>query len=169
MAAPAAAYRVSLTFRDAKGNTSRLRVLVGDATSAAVITDIGTLEGHVAAVTNAHTGTNLDSTPNTTYGTNATFASVEDGAILTFVGPNGDLHRYKIPAPKSVIFNTDGETVLPSQANIAAVINDFQTFVFGSDIDTAPLTYVGGTRIRRKQHRKLNIYIKDPTLTEPAE
>lgn len=169
MAAPVSAFRFGVLFRDVKGNTSKMRVLIGAATTGACITNLGTLEGHVAAATNANVGTNIDSEPDFAYGASAMYASVEDGALLTFRGPTGKLHRYKIAAPISANFNTDQETVLASATAIAAVINDFQTFVYGDPEDTAPLVYIGGVRIRRKMHRRLSIFVKDPSLGIPAE
>lgn len=169
MAAPAAALRVTYIFRDAKGQTGRMKVLVGGADNPTVLTDIGNLATDLQAVSNAHVSTSLDAAVSHIYGTNAEFPNVEDKAQLVFVGPNGDVHRFQIPAPILAIFNTDGETVKASQAAIATVISAFTSFVYGGDQDSSPLVYVGGIRQRRKFIRKFNIFTLDPTLGGEGE
>lgn len=171
MAAPADAQFRTMGFRDAKGNTSRMRVLLGAATDAALQTAFNTLQGHVQAITNAaeYDTNNGTLSAHRAYGTSAEYNTVEDKAVLTFVSQQGTLHRYQVPAPKTAIFMADQETVDATQADMAAVITDFQTSVYGLPADTAPVTYVGGTRIRRKLHRKATIFDKNPALTGPEE
>jgi len=170
MAAPVAAAFTAWGFRDAKGNTVRLRCLVGTATSAGLITQQGNLGPLLQACSNAHVYaiTTADA-PDRAYGTSAEYNTVEDKAQLTFVGVDGSLHRYQVAAPISGAFLADQETVNPANTAIAALVTFFQTYVYGRAADTSPLTYIGGSRVRRRQHRRLNIFVKDPTLTEPAE
>src|ERR1051326_7862626 len=148
MAAPAVADQLTVRFRDSKGKTSRLKVIIGGADHAATVTNLNTLVTDLAAVTNCALRSGLDPRPLVAYGSTAEFASVEDGALLTFADVVGRLHRFKIPAPK---------------------VADFATFVYGSNVDTAPLTYIGGVRLRKKLHRKFTIFTKDPTLSGEGE
>jgi len=170
MAAPATARAVSLSCRDAKGNVSRIRVTIGDATTAAIETDIANLVTHLNAATNAHWWYPASSPlGDKTYGTAAVYQSVEDKAVLTFKSSLAVLSRFKIAAPKSAAFDTDGETVLSTETNIAAVITDFTTFVYGRASDTSPLAYVGGIRTRVRFQRRFNIMTKNPAETGPGE
>lgn len=169
MAAPAVLDQLFVRFRDARGNTSRLKVNIGDATHAATVTDLGTLVTHLGAVTNASVVSGLDPRGNFTYGTNAEFPNVEDGAQLVFKDDVGTIHRFKIPAPKIAIFLDDGDTVDPGNAAVIALVGDFQTFVYANDLSDNPLTYVGGIRLRHKARRRLNIFVKNPALTGPGE
>jgi hypothetical protein len=168
MAAPAVADQLTVRFRDSKGKTSRLKVIIGGADHAATVTNLNTLVTDLAAVTNCALRSGLDPRPLVAYGSTAEFASVEDGALLTFADVVGRLHRFKIPAPKVADFATDQETVVNTGA-MATVITDFTTFVYGSNVDTAPLTYIGGVRLRKKLHRKFTIFTKDPTLSGEGE
>lgn len=168
MAAPAASLRISFIFRDAKGQIGRMRVLIGGATNAAVLTSAGTLTTDLQAATNAHVSTNVDSAASHVYGTNAEFPNVEDKAQLVFADTTGNLHRYQLPAPLLACFATDGETVVNSGV-MATVIGDFQSFVYGHNSDVGPLAYIGGIRQRRRMQRRFNIFTKDPTLASEGE
>lgn len=109
-----------------------------------------------------------------TYGTQATFGSIEDKLQMTFVADGGTLHRFQIPAPKSALFLTDQETVNIAQTDVAAFI----AYVLGTgpngefictQDEKAFGASPGGMRIRRKNQRKLNIFIKNPAESGPAE
>lgn len=167
MAAPAAALRLALRFRDAKGNVSRMSFLYGDATGAAILTDQDTLKGHLAAITNCSVQEVSGPLRTVVYGTNAEFPTVEDKAVLVFSDTQGSRHSFQVPAPKTSVFESDGETVNSANAGVAAVITDINTFVYGFQTDTAPLVYTGGYRLRRKTHRKVNINVKSANLDEP--
>jgi hypothetical protein len=166
VAAPVATLTGSFGFRDAKGQTAKMRVIVGAASVSAAYTDTVTLQGHLGAASNAAVYNTADTikSDKLVYGSVATFLDVEDKAILTFKDSIGGLHRYQLAAPISACFYTDTETVNPAATAIAAVIADFQSFVYGFYNDTAPLVYIGGTRLRKKLQRKFNIFTKDPTL-----
>lgn len=169
MAAPTSALYKSFSFRDAKGNISRVRVLIGDATTNAIQTDANALATLLASVSNAAVRLTEAATNAHSYGSSAEYNTVEDKASLAFVDPAGFLHKYQLPAPKSAEFDADQETVNAAETNMAALITAFQTYVYGRSTDTAPLSYVGGIRIRRKLHRRPTIFDKDPTLTLPEE
>jgi len=169
MAAPAAALYTSYVFRDAKGQTAKLRVIIGDATLAAVTTDQVTFKGLLAAVSNATVRLVSQDHPSVSYGSASVYQDVEDKAQLVFVDPLGGFHRFQIPAPKAAGFDTDGETVLASETNMAALIASFTSITYGRTSDTAALVYVGGIRIRRKFQRKFNIITKNPAETGEGE
>jgi len=170
MAAPVVAQMCSFGFRDAKGNVTRTRVLIGGATIAAVQANVGTLRGHLAAISNAHVYNITYATGNDfTYGTAATYLDVEDKMVLTFYDVNTKLHRFQFGAPISAKFLADQETVNGSDTDVAAVITDFQTFCYGSTADTSPLTVIGGVRRRNRMHRRFTLLTKNPSLTGPGE
>lgn len=169
MAAPAAVLRLSYRFRDAKGNTARMRFLFGDATSAAIITDAGTMATALRGVSNCEVSLVEAGGRDTAYGTQATYGSVEDKARLTFTDALFGLHHFEVPAPKAAIFLADGETVDPSNANVISLVTAFTTYIYANVTDTAPLAFVGGVRSRRKMHRRLNIFVKNPAETGPGE
>lgn len=169
MAAPAVGLRLSYTFRDSKGQTGKMRMLIGDATNAAVLTDYNNGIALLQAVSNAKVTVPTDYHKDRTYGTTAQFATVEDKAQLTFKSQQGSIVRFQIPAPKAAGFNTDLETVLPTETNMAALKTWFETYVYENITDTSPLTYVGGVRVRRKMQRKFNIFTLDPTLAGEGE
>jgi len=178
----------SYSFRDAKGNTSRLSLFFesGTGTTAqlqstglAISADLGNLSN--AAVYKA-IGPYTNAAASVAYGNVATYEDVEDKAILTFDTTTGALHRYQIPAPISALFLADGETVDPANANLKQLVADMLVATY---LGTAPAAgavvhtvsrdnlhladFIGGTRIRRKLHRRFNIYTKNPALTGPGE
>lgn len=168
-----ATYPQAFTFRDAKGDVSRVSVFVTDATYAAATNDMTTLQPLLTALTNAvlvNAKGPLTSSPAAAgYGTAAEFDTIEDKAVLSFVTSTGAIHRYQVPAPKSGIFLADKETIDPAQADVAA----FTAGVVANKVssrDGALITaYIGGVRLRKKLHRRVNIYTKAPNLTIPAE
>lgn len=171
MAAPATPILWSYVFRDAKGNTSRMKMILGAADNAVNTVNANVLKAHLAAISNAHVDDANDAAPinKRIYGTSGEYDTVEDKAVLTFTDDIGNLHRYQVPAPKAAIFSADQETVNPANAAVASVITDMSTFAYGNYNSASPLVYIGGVRLRRRMQRKVNIFIKDPTLAEPAE
>jgi hypothetical protein len=169
MAAPAAALYTSYVFRDAKGQTAKLRTIIGDTTLAAVTTDQVSLKALLVAVSNATVRLVSQDHPSVSYGAASVYQDVEDKAQLVFTDTLGYMHRYQIPAPKAAGFDTDGETVLASETNMAALITALTTYTYGRTSDTAPLVYIGGIRIRRRFQRKFNIITKNPAETGPGE
>lgn len=116
------------------------------------------------------------------YGTTEEFPDVEDKAILTFSTATGALHKISVPAPVSTMFYVDGETVDIEDPAVQQLVADvtFTTYM-GTPPTTGvayalvsrdgnPLTmFIGGQRVRRRFQRKLTIYTKDPTESEPDE
>lgn len=173
--------RQSFGFRDAKGNTARMNFYIyydaAEATPAAAVVGSG-LSSAVFNLSNAAFGGAYGPYGQivvAAYGTNSTFASVEDKAMLTFQAADGSLHRFNVPAPKSAIFLSDAETVNPANALVLAL----QTALHASSVSAAPSTrggvlfgatsFVGGIRQRRKTRRRINIYTLSAGLDEPAE
>lgn len=166
------AVKETLTWRDSKGFTATSSFYVGGATVANEATAAEAIATAMAAITNAHLqiakGPYGFSPTEVIYGTNAAFPTVEDKAIFTFQTSTGGIHRYQVPCPLGSIFLADGETVDATNTLVTA---------FTSAITSNALTASGegvtfggfGTRIRRKQRRRANIFTKDPTLTGPEE
>jgi hypothetical protein len=171
MAAPVVAQANVFGFRDDKGQTARLRCVIGGATIAAVNTSSGALRTLLAAVSNAHVYnvTYGNGGADITYGTDADYETVEDKAQFVLIDPGGYFHRYQIPAPIGTKFLADGETVNLADTDWSALVTAFQTYVYGHATDTAPLVIVGGIRIRKKMKRRENILTKNPSLTGPGE
>ncbi len=169
MAAPAYANRRAYQFRDAKGQTARMTVLIGAADAAGFAANADTLRNHLVAMTNAYVSQVGGAVIAHTLGAAATYLDVEDKAQLTFLDVSGRVHRYAVAAPISAAFQADGETVNAAQAAVAAVIADIVAFGYGSPLDTAPLAYVGGIRGRARFKRRFNIFTKNPTLTDEGE
>lgn len=165
--------REALTWRDAKGNTARTTFYVDTQLSlTAANTAALAIQTAMVALTNcvlqAAIGPHAVDPQEVVYGTNSQYASVEDKAVFTFQTAAGDIHRFTIPAPKASIFLADGETVDAANTDVVAytsaiianaVTRGGQLIAFGAF----------GIRQRRKTRRKLNIFLKDPSLTEPAE
>lgn len=171
MAAPVVAQACSFGFRDDKGQTARLRVVIGGATIAAVQTNSAALRTLLAAVSNAHVYniTYSSGGADVVYGTDADYETVEDKAQMVYIDPQGYFHRYQVPAPIGTKFLADGETWNPSDTDVAALYTGFQTYCYGHALDAAPLVVIGSIRIRRRMKRRENILTKNPALTGPGE
>lgn len=171
MAAPALARLVSIGFRDSKGQTSRTTIIIGGATNAAIDTAVASWGTVTAAVSNASAYFVQDPSQidKRQYGTTATYATVEDKMVLTFYGSNGALHRFQYAAPKAAGFLADQETVNQAETNVNALLVFISANCYGTPLDTSPLVFVGGYRLRRKMHRKVNIFTLNPALTGPDE
>lgn len=161
-----------LTWRDAKGNTARTKFYVNGTTLTADDTAARAVFNAMTPISNAHlqaaVGAATISPTEVIYGTNADFPSIEDKAVFTFQTAAGAIHRLSVPAPISSIFLADGETV--DQTNTAVVT--FTSAVVANCVSQGDqaIAFGGfGIRKRVKNRRKLNMFIKDPTLTGPAE
>lgn len=168
MAAPAVAQFARYGFRDARGQTSRVAVLVGGATSAVVQTNIVTLVAKFQALSNAHVyDITLADTKDHTYGTAAVYQDVEDKAVLVYTDSVGGIHKYQVPAPIAAAFLADGETIDKTNGAVSGLNTSMQSFVYGNANDTAAVVFVGGFRARRKFQKRTNIFTLDPTETNP--
>lgn len=181
--------RCELTFRDNTGNTSRvgywvgLDPLVGSPNDMVICAT--TIENALAACTNAKLVGNSGSFDNlpdpSQYGAAAQYNNVEDKARLQF--NSASRQRYttlQIPAPKLSNFFSGGggtggdeETVNPADANIIALVAALQLVTGGSAATVGPVNdvfhnLIVGKLIRRKAHRRIGRWTKDPTGTIPA-
>jgi hypothetical protein len=165
--------RETTQWRDSKGNLAAVRWYVDSTLSdSAAHSAASAVIDALTAITNAAfqsgSGPATSVAGPVVYGTTAQFASVEDKAVFTFSGADGQFHRYQIPAPKIAIFEVDQETVDADQTDAAAFITAAL-----ANIKTASgaglSSFRGGIRQRRKLHRKLTINTLVPELDEPAE
>jgi len=161
---PAAVQKVAFSFRDAKNQVARMVFFIGDTTPTTVYADAATLKGHLQALTNATVSIVATDFTVTTSGTAAVYGSVEDKAVFTFQDSDAVLHRWKVPAPKSAIFQADGETVDFGNADVAAFVTDMTTFIYDQD-QVKISASVGGTRARVKAIRRFNVRTRNPALT----
>lgn len=168
-----ATFPQTVTYRDARGETTRVSFFIVAATEALASTAAQVVIPLLDALTNAANqgsrGAYSTSPSPVSYGATAQFESSEDKAMVAFTTNTGALHRYQVPAPKAAIFLADLETVNPAQADVAAftaaVIAQGVSSRDGADITT----FIGGIRIRKKLRRRVNIYTLAPNLTIPAE
>ena len=164
----------STTWRDVKGNTARVSYYVSSggtqitqaAAAAAVLTAIGAITN--CAFQSASGPSTSFAQPVAFPSPTTPFQSVEDKAVFTFQDAAGAYHRYAIPAPLLSIFLADEETVDDSNADVIAFNTAMITNVKNSFGD-ALIDFNGAIRTRRKLHRKLNINVRDPSLSGPGE
>jgi hypothetical protein len=116
------------------------------------------------------------------YGSSGNYDDAEDSAVLSFATANGTVGRISIPAPKSAIFLADLMTVNPAQTDVAAFVTAVTSGAVLDPVSSVTIsgwygstksgayyaTLLGGLRVRRRTRRKMNIWIKDPTVTIPA-
>lgn len=174
-----ATYPQTLSFRDAKGQTSTMRLWIVNATAAGALAAGQAVYNAVIALTNADPGPakgayNTAPAPNT-YGADHQYKNIEDKALLTFQTSTGAIHRYQLPAPLVELFMEDEETVKTPDAGGDAQQILLQTFVDAMVGDVASRdgvvlnSYIGGIYIRRRFKRKFDIFTKDPSETGPGE
>lgn len=169
----AAGARETVTYRDAKGNTARTSFYVAStgtltAQNTAALAVLTALDALTNCALASATGPATNPALPVVYGTNAAYPSVEDKAIFTFTSAVGSIHRFQVPAPLAAIFLADGETIDPANTLVTA----FTSAVVANTVsrDGVAITFGAfGTRIRRKMHRKFNIFTKNPALTGPGE
>jgi len=165
-------YPQTVSYRDAKGQTSVMKFFVVAASAAVALTDAQAIVAALTALTNAAQGNAkgaYTTSPSTNvYGTNATYETVEDKAMLTYQTSTGQNHRYMVPAPLAAIFLADSETVDPSNGLVTALSAAMVGKAASGD-GVLIASYVGGIRIRRKLKRKYNIYTLNPAETGPGE
>lgn len=110
------------------------------------------------------------------YGASGQTDNAEDVATFYFTSVEGITSKVSIPAPKDSIFLADNMTVDPGNSDVAAFVAEMLApagFTAGtakaSTKAGSPFSaFLGGLRVRRKTRRRLNIWVKDPTLTLPG-
>lgn len=170
---------LSLSYRDAKGWIGRMKFWITEDDGAAgfpgdVITQADTLRAAVLGLTNGaeQNPDGLLFSPRQTlaYGTNAEYPAEWMKAVFTFTTDQGTISRFKVPAPKIAIFDTDGITVLNdgTQAAVVAFVNAVKNpsgGAFTSTLDGQAYThFVGGILRLGKQPRRFNEFIKSAHL-----
>lgn len=181
----------TITWRDAKGQTRKTRICIdvdtgitgppssNDLLAGAVANIVTALQAcsnaHVQAEANWATGGIAQS--GVTYGATGEYQTVSQQARLFYltVNPGGDPSPSSfitIPAPKSVIFESDLITINPTHADITALNTALN---IGGSIASAPVaatasglllsTFVGGVLIGRRVTKRFTRYTKDPTLS----
>lgn len=169
-----------LGFRDAKGwigfTSFFVSGVVGINTADDYNEAAGTLLAAIEGLTNAalqSVGTGpVGFGPITlTYGTNAEYPAAWMKAVMQFSNGNGEITRFKIPAPKIAIMDTDGVTVLndgtsaPVVAYVNAMKNAASSGTFISNADGVPYAHFEGGLVRLgKQPRRFNERIKSSHL-----
>jgi|SRR5438105_4476997 len=166
---PATVVRASYTFRDAKGATARVSLYINQGGGASVPAVSAQIAAALAGLTNAHVTDPMAAPGVVVYGGTGTYQDIEDKAVISLADGFGKLHRYQVPAPLASLFLADGETVDSANAALATLL---AVFAGGNIVDrggTQVAQFVGGVRQRRRVHRKINIFTKNPLLTGPAE
>jgi hypothetical protein len=164
----------STTWRDVKGNTARVSYYVSSGgTNATQATAAAAVQTAIIPLTNcafqSAIGPATSAAQPVAFPSPSTpFTSVEDKAVFVFQDASGAYHRFQIPAPLLSIFLADEETVDDSNADVIAFNTAVITNVKNAFGD-AMIDFNGAIRLRRKLRRKLNINVKDPSLTGPGE
>lgn len=171
----ALAYPNVVTFRDAKGNTARVKYNVTGANPTALSTAAQAIFTPLVALSTLAVQTSRGAftthlTANTYPSPVAQYPNVEDKAVFTFGTVVGSLHRIKVPGPLASIFLADLETIDPANAAVTAFTTAFTSNALDSD-GNGIVFFIGGTRTRVKARKRLNIFVLTPSLTvsEPAE
>jgi hypothetical protein len=161
-------------FRDSKGQTARVKGYINTSSAfpdaAALVTAMtAALQGLSNAVLYAVYAIDGNAGAFVQYGASAVYENVEDKAKFVFQDVVGRLMRFEVPAPKTAIFLSDGETVNPANGLAAAFITAVTTSSGTANMVNKSAgvvnDYVGGLRIRRKYQRRGNIFTLTPQLT----
>lgn len=164
------------TFRDARGYTSPVRLVLASDTEADLVTTATGLVALFNACSNAVIVSaigpySLEMTG--AYGTNSEYANVVDKANVVMQASDFTLHKVGIPAPiLTACFFADGETVDPEATELAALIAALTnaTSHAVAPRSHAPFsTALGGMRTRSKNRRRTNIRTLSPDLSGPDE
>jgi hypothetical protein len=182
---------IAFSFRDAKGQTRHITICFTtdqgtNATDASVLTfSVQGVVNALQACSNAHVQSEINIFPTTpgqqsgvTWGAAAEYQSVAQQARLYYLSsdPSGDpapTSSITIPAPLASIFEADGVTVNPGNANIVALntalavggLTSGSTAVMCTRSGLVASSFVGGIFLGKKLSRKWTRYTKDPTLT----
>lgn len=171
--------KLPVSFRDAKGFVGREQFFItGDASgntptdfAAAADTLITALQGLTNAALQSAGSIGFFGQITLTYGTNAQYPAEWMKAVMQFSNGNGAISRFKIPAPKIALMDTDGVTVLNdgTQAAVVAFVNAVKNAdasgTYVSDVAGVPYTHFEGGLVKfGKQPRRFNERIKSSHL-----
>ena len=172
---------VSVGFRDAKGFVGRTRFFVsGDASlnsptdfSSAADTLVTAIQGLTNATLQSADGLAFFGIITLSDGTNAESPAQWMKAVMQFSNGDGQIGRFKIPAPKIAIMDTDGVTVLNdgTQALVVAYVNAMKNAdpsgTYISNAGGLPWTHFEGGLVRfGRQPRRFNERIKSSHLVQ---
>lgn len=170
-------WRQSAVLRDAKGWIGRVNYNVaGDSSVSTNEADMTTvITTFVTALLGLSNCVNQQKTfpythPTLAYGANSEYPAEWMKAVMTFTTDAGNITRFKVPAPKIAIFDTDGITVKNdgSVAAVVAFVNAVKNPVnsaFVSTVNGLPYThFVGGILRLGKQPRRFNEFVKSAGL-----
>lgn len=172
---------LDLGFRDAKGWVGKMRFHISGDGVTNTLDDFGaaaaTLITAVEALTNATLqsaiGPALAQQFSLAYGTNAEYPAEWMKAVFTFSTDTAQISRFKVPAPKIAIMETDGITVIndgtstPVVNFINAVKNADASGTFVSTQAGLPYTHFEGGIVRLgKQPRRFNGRVKSADLVQ---
>jgi len=174
--------RFTISFRDAKGWIGRVsQYISGDGADATYYADVASIAQGIRtaliALTNAayqsDSGVAFQTVARpVAYGTNAEYPAEWMKALMTWQDSAGQIHRYRIPAPKLVIFDTDGVTVLNDNTstpivNYVAAMKATQNTVYPSSRSGLALTnFIGGIQVDGRQPKRFNEFVKSSHLVQ---
>lgn len=158
MAFSAERRRVTMQFEDLQGNNATTGMYIKTAT----VLDSVTWSTTIAALLDAFTAASVARGGAATLGCQATdeaavaaagaYQNVEDKAFLEFVSAGNNTVIYELPSPNSTVFETDSETVDPTDALIVEIVT--QVLAFCADkAGNLIIGYVRGYRNRKKLQR----------------
>lgn len=168
----------TLGWVDAKGQQCRTKHYMTGNSYTDQATTLGNLQSAISAISNAANfsapGVGGFPTHSGEYGTQATYGSVTDKAVMTFIDADGNIHRMTIPAPKAAIFLADGITVDTGNSDVSTYVtlitNDAAANHFVSTRGGKGFTsFAGGLRTKKPNQRKMSIFTLQGDLGGPAE
>lgn len=165
--------RMSVTYRDAKGQITTANLWIkgaADANAQTILAD--TMLADMNALTNAafqsNRGPNQHTPIGPVYGAVAVYENVTDKAKFLYYSVNGSRHFIEIPAPKSAIFQPDGQTIDTTNAAVATFLTD----LLANCTTRQGLALQGplvGVRVRRPIPRRATLLVLAPDLIGPEE
>lgn len=170
---------VSFNFRDAKGFIGRTRFFISGDGMANSPTDYNsmaaTLLAAVSNLTNASLqsvgGMVLEGELSLIYGANSNYPAEWMKAVMQFSNDKGQIGRFKIPAPKIALMDSDGVTVLNdgTQAQVVAFVNAMKNAdasgTYVSNASGQHWTHFEGGLVRfGRQPKRVNERIKSSHL-----
>lgn len=152
--------RGSLTFRDAKMQTSTMRFPIDGSLRSA---NLAALAAAAATISNATVRYQGQPLARPVAGAAAVYQTVEDKAVFVFTDAAGGVHRFRLPAPKAAVFQADGETIDFSNADVATWVA--AVIANAIPIGGGAFVSVGGYRQRTATQRRFNVYTRNPAET----
>lgn len=163
----AAGRRISVSFRDARGQVASSRYYLQGVDAASLAGADNAIQSALAACTLAHVyGTSINHSPEAVVygGTTGGYDSVEDKLVLVFQTADGSTHRYSCPSPKFSDFEADGESAAVGDTNVSSLIGAIIANVTSRSGEAMSVS-LGGYRHRSRTIRRFNVIVKNPTLT----